>query len=59
MVKVNEEYIVTIEDLGASGDGVAKINDFIVFVKGAKIGEKLRIRISYVKPTFAFGERID
>ncbi len=57
-VKINEEYTVTIEDMGASGDGIAKINDFIVFVKGAKTGEKVNIRIRYVKPNFAFGERI-
>lgn len=58
-VKVGEEYNVIIEDIGESGDGIAKINDFIVFVKGAKKGEKLRIRIRYVKPSFAFGERVE
>lgn len=58
-VKINEEYTVTIEDTGASGDGIAKINDFVVFVKGAKTGEKVNIRIRYVKPSFAFGERIE
>ncbi len=57
-VKIDEEYTVTIEDIGASGDGIAKINDFVVFVKGAKTGEKVNIRIRYVKPNFAFGERI-
>ncbi len=58
-VKIDEEYTVTIEDIGASGDGVAKINDFVVFVKGAKTGEKVNIRIRYVKPNFAFGDRIE
>ncbi|MFZ2410401.1 MAG: 23S rRNA (uridine(2552)-2'-O)-methyltransferase [Candidatus Methanoperedens sp.] len=58
-VRINEEYNVTIEDIGASGDGIAKINDFVVFVKGAKKGEKLNIRIRHVKPNFAFGDRIE
>ncbi|MFA4936230.1 MAG: 23S rRNA (uridine(2552)-2'-O)-methyltransferase [Candidatus Methanoperedens sp.] len=58
-VRINEEYNVTIEDTGASGDGIAKINDFVVFVKGAKKGEKLNIRIRHVKPNFAFGDRIE
>ncbi len=57
-VKIDREYDVTIEDVGASGDGIARINDFVVFVKGATKGESLRIRIRYIKPKFAFGERI-
>src|SRR3989304_6187812 len=28
-VKMKGEYTVTIEDIGASGDGIAKINDFV------------------------------
>ncbi|MFZ3168680.1 MAG: 23S rRNA (uridine(2552)-2'-O)-methyltransferase [Candidatus Methanoperedens sp.] len=57
-VKMNGEYAVTIEDTGASGDGIAKINDFVVFVKDAKKGENLNIRIRFIKPNFAFGDRI-
>lgn len=57
-VRMNGEYAVTIEDTGASGDGIAKINDFVVFVKDAKKGEKLNIRIRFIKPNFAFGDRI-
>jgi 23S rRNA (uridine2552-2'-O)-methyltransferase len=58
VVNLGEEYSVTIQDIGANGDGIAKINDFIVFVKGAKKGETLNIRIRYVKPNFAFGDII-
>jgi 23S rRNA (uridine2552-2'-O)-methyltransferase len=58
-VKLNEEYTVTIEDTGAGGDGITRINDFVVFVKDAKKGEKLNIRIRFIKPNFAFGDRID
>jgi 23S rRNA (uridine2552-2'-O)-methyltransferase len=57
-VKMDGEYEVTIEDTGASGDGIARVNDFVVFVKDAQKGEKLRIRIRFIKPNFAFGERI-
>lgn len=57
-VKMNREYDVVIEDVGANGDGIARVNDFVVFVKGAAKGEKLRIRIRFIKPKFAFGERI-
>ncbi len=57
-VKMDGEYAVTIEDIGANGDGIAKINDFVVFVKNAKKGEKLKIKIRFVKPNFAFGNII-
>ncbi|MCE8422336.1 MAG: TRAM domain-containing protein [Candidatus Methanoperedens sp.] len=57
-VVLNREYVVTIEDIGANGDGIAKINDFVVFVKAVTKGETLRIKIRYIKPTFAFGDRV-
>ena len=57
-VIMNGEYAVTIEDIGEGGDGIAKINDFVVFVKDGQKGEKLNIRIRFIKPNFAFGDRI-
>jgi len=57
-VKLNEKYTVTIEDVGRNGDGIAKINDFVVFVKGAEKGETVNIKIRFIKPKFAFGEKI-
>ena len=56
---MNHEYDVVIEDVGANGDGIARVNDFVVFVKRASKGEKLRIRIRFIKPKFAFGERME
>jgi 23S rRNA (uridine2552-2'-O)-methyltransferase len=58
-VSLGEEHTVTIEDIGADGDGIARIKDLVVFVKGAKKGETVRIRIRHVKPKFAYGERIE
>jgi 23S rRNA (uridine2552-2'-O)-methyltransferase len=58
-VKMDAEYEVTIEDIGASGDGIARVNDFVVFVNNAQKGEKLKIRIRFIKPNFAFGEKIE
>jgi len=45
---------VMIESTGKSGDGVAMVDGFAVIVRGAKIGERLRIKIEAVKPNFAF-----
>lgn len=57
-VKLGQEYTVTIEDIGADGDGIAKVNDLVVFVKRATKGEILKIRIREIKTRFAFGEAI-
>lgn len=57
-VQINDEYTVTIEEIGVDGDGIAKIGEFVVFVRDAKEGEKLKIRIRSVRPNFAFGDRI-
>ena len=39
-VKKNEEYIVDIIDNGYEGEGIAKINDYIIFIPQALKGEK-------------------
>ncbi len=57
-VKIGEEYDVTISDVGAKGDGITKIENFIVFVPGAKKGENCRIKIKEVASRFAVGEKV-
>ncbi|MCL5100229.1 MAG: TRAM domain-containing protein [Candidatus Marsarchaeota archaeon] len=57
-VKVGDEVDVTIEATASKGDGIAKVNGFVVFVKGAKEGDKLKVRITDVKARFAVGEPI-
>jgi len=56
-VKLDEEYTVTIEDIGASGVD-RQIKRFCVFVKDAKRARNL-ISDKVYKPNFAFGDRID
>lgn len=57
-VKVGDEIDVTIEAVAQKGDGIAKVDGFVVFVKGAKQGDKIKVRISEVKARFAIGEPI-
>jgi len=49
---------VTIESQGGHGDGIAKVDGFVVFVKGANKGESCKVKISEVKRTFAIGEKV-
>lgn len=57
-IKEGEEYTVKITDVGAKGDGITKIENFIVFVPGTKKGDEVRIRIKQVSQRFAVGEKI-
>ncbi len=58
-VKKNQEYVVDIIDNGFEGEGIAKINNFTVFVSGALRGEKVRILIVKVLSSHAFGKIVE
>ncbi|MBW9221633.1 TRAM domain-containing protein [Methanothermococcus sp. SCGC AD-155-C09] len=53
-----KEYDVTIEDVGRGGDGIARIEGFVIFVPNTTKGETLTIKITSVKEKFAFAERL-
>ncbi|MGB9660085.1 MAG: TRAM domain-containing protein [Nitrososphaerales archaeon] len=41
------------------GDGIAKIEGFIIFVTGAKEGQKARIKITQVGNRYANGQIVE
>lgn len=55
-VDVGQEIEVTIESTGAKGDGIAKVNNFVVIIPGAKEGEKVKVKITRVLKKMAFAE---
>ncbi|MEM2896564.1 MAG: TRAM domain-containing protein [Candidatus Bathyarchaeia archaeon] len=55
-VKEGEEYEVTVEAVGRKGDGIARIENFVIFVPGAKAGDKLKVRVTGIRGTFATAE---
>jgi len=55
-VTEGQEYDVTIEEVGAKGDGIARVKNFVIFVAGVQKGDKVRIRVTSVKGRFAVGE---
>jgi len=57
-VKVNEELEVVIDDIGSRGDGIAKIQSYMIFVPKSKIGERVRVRILSTGEKFAVAEKI-
>ena len=42
-VQKNKEYIVDIIDNGFEGEGIAKIDNFTIFIPGAVKGEKIKM----------------
>ncbi len=57
-IKVGEEYDAEITEEGSKGDGIARIKNFVVFVAGAKKGEKVKIKITDVRNRFAIAEKV-
>ena len=57
-ISVGEEYIVTIEETGKSGTGVAKIRGFVILVNNSNPGERVKIRIKQVNRNHAVADVI-
>ena len=58
-VEKNNEYIVEIMDNGFEGEGIAKIDNFAIFIPNAIKGEKVRVLIVKVLSSHAFGKIVD
>ena len=58
-VEKNKEYIVDIIDNGYDGEGIAKIEDFTIFINGAIKDEKCKILIVKVNKSYAFGKLLE
>jgi len=56
----NDIIEVVIEKLGSKGDGIGKIKGgLVIIVKGAKVGQKVKAKISKVKPTLCFADIVE
>lgn len=57
-VKENQEMEVIIDDIGSRGDGIARIEGYLIFVPGGKVGERVRVKIRSTGEKFALAERL-
>lgn len=55
-VSEGEEVELTIEAVGEKGDGIAKKDGFVIFVPGAKKGQRAKIKVTKVLQKVAFGQ---
>ncbi len=58
-VESGKEYDVQVTEISRKGDGVARVQGFIVFVKGGRVGQKARVRVTHVGDRFATAETIE
>jgi predicted RNA-binding protein with TRAM domain len=52
-VEMEKEYDVEITELSRRGDGIARVQGFVIFVEGAKAGQKAKIQITSIGDRFA------
>ncbi len=59
-VKLGEVVKLNVEAIGEKGDGVAKVEGFVVFVKGATqedVGKEVSANITFIGRKFAIAEK--
>jgi len=58
-VQTGKEYDVKITETGSRGDGIARIQGFVVFVKNGKVGQDtVKVKINSVGDRFATAEPV-
>ena len=55
----NQEYVVTIEDMGNEGEGIGHIDGMAVFVKDTAPGDVAKIKIIKAKKNYAYGRLVE
>ena len=58
-IQKNQEYVVDIIDNGFEGEGIAKIDNFTIFIPGTIKGEKVRVLIVKVLSSHGFGKIVE
>ncbi|MBS1264036.1 MAG: Ribosomal RNA large subunit methyltransferase E [Methanonatronarchaeales archaeon] len=57
-VREGDVLRVEIVDTGSEGDGVARVDDFVLFVPGTDVGEELEVEVIEVRARFGFAEEL-
>jgi len=55
-VQVGDVIALKIEAVGEKGDGIAKIEGFVIFVPNTKEGDEVKVKITKVLQKVGFGE---
>ena len=52
-VEVGKEYEVEVTEISRKGDGIARVQGFVIFVKNGKVGQKVKIKVEQIGNRFA------
>jgi predicted RNA-binding protein with TRAM domain len=55
-VEEGKEYEVDIKEISRRGEGIARIEGFVVFVPNTKAGDHVKVKVTKVSPRFASAE---
>ncbi|HKC79049.1 MAG TPA: TRAM domain-containing protein [Nitrosopumilaceae archaeon] len=55
-VETGKEYDVSITEISRKGDGITRIEGFVIFVKGGQVGQNAKIKVTQVGGRFATAE---
>ena len=58
-VEAGETYDVTIDAIAKEGDGIARVEGFVIFVPDTKVGDNITIKVNKVMRKFAFAEKVE
>ncbi|MDY7083157.1 MAG: 23S rRNA (uridine(2552)-2'-O)-methyltransferase [Halobacteria archaeon] len=58
-VEEGDTLEVEIVDTGDEGDGIARVEDYVLIVKGADEGENVEVRVNEVRTNFGFAEVVE
>ena len=55
-VEIGKEYEVQITEISRKGDGIARIQGFVIFVKNGQVGQNVKVKVTQIGGTFATSE---
>ncbi|HXV38765.1 MAG TPA: TRAM domain-containing protein [Nitrosopumilaceae archaeon] len=55
-VETGKEYDVSITEISRKGDGIARVDGFVIFVKGGQVGQNTKVKVTQVGGRFATAE---
>jgi predicted RNA-binding protein with TRAM domain len=58
-VKEGDVLTVKIEGMGSSGDGLARVKGFVIFIPGTRMDEEVKVRVTKVSRKVGFAERME
>lgn len=58
-VEVGKEYEVDITEISKQGDGIARVQGFVIFVKNGKVKQNVKVKVEQVGSRFATAAPIE